>query len=69
MSEKGPIYGVELLGTLPLEGIALLESDPNRFQQFDASNGWGTYKDFVPWLYRYLDACKEFPEANVRALR
>lgn len=55
---------------LPLEkGIALMESDPKRFKAFNAKNGWGLYENFLPWLKEYLRACKEYPDAFVRASR
>lgn len=51
----------------PLEvGLALLKSDPARFEAFNAKNGWGTYKHFVPFVEKCLNACKDFPDANVR---
>ena len=64
--------GIERASQLiePLEkGIALLKSDPARFKKFDAPNGWGKYDDFVSWLEKYLSACREYPEAKVRASR
>lgn len=64
--------GAEKAGQLiePMEkGLALLKSDPERFRQFDADNGWGTYEQFVPWVERYLAACKEYPDARVRVSR
>lgn len=64
--------GVTCAGELikPLaEGISFLESDPKRFKAFDAENGWGTYDDFVPWIKRYLEACKEHPTAFVESDR
>jgi len=39
------------------------------YRQFDASNGWGKYKDFVPWLSKYLQACKDYPDANIHVSR
>jgi hypothetical protein len=52
----------------PLEaGLALLRSDPPRFEKHNAPNGWGLYKHFVPWVEAYLDACKANPDADVRA--
>jgi hypothetical protein len=48
------------------EGLTNLKSNPEHFKQFDASNGWGTYKDFVPFVEEVLDACKKHPKANVR---
>ena len=50
-------------------GIALLQSDPERFEQFNASNGWGLYEHFVPWLQRYLSACEDNPKAKVSVSR
>jgi len=47
-------------------GLALLKSDPDRFSKFDASNGWGLYIHFVPFVEKYLKACKEYPDADVR---
>ena len=50
-------------------GIALMKSDPARFKKHNASNGWGTYGDFVPWLEQYLEACEKHPKARVEAWR
>lgn len=50
-------------------GIALLESDPERFRQFDPSNGWGSYQAFIPWLEAYLEACQAHPDASVEVSR
>lgn len=54
----------------PLEkGIALLKSDPTRFEAFNSSNGWGMYKHFVPWVENYLQACRDNPDADVSVSR
>ena len=50
-------------------GIALMKAEPERFKKLSASNSWGTYEQFVPWLERYLAACEEYPEATVHASR
>lgn len=50
-------------------GLALLRSDPARFEQFNAPNGWGLYKHFVPFVAGYLAACEESPDAFVRVSR
>ncbi len=50
-------------------GLALMESDPLRFQRLDADNGWGTYRDFVPWIRRYLAACESYPDATIEVSR
>ncbi len=53
---------------LPLieSGLSFLKSDPYRFRRFDASNGWGTYKDALPWLEKLVAACREYPDAEYK---
>ena len=46
-------------------GLARLEADPQGFEQFNATNGWGTYDQFVPWVRQYLKACQEYPDADI----
>jgi hypothetical protein len=43
-----------------------MEARRNHYEQFNAKNGWGLYKHFMPWLRDYLDACRNNPEADVR---
>jgi hypothetical protein len=51
---------------VPLElGIKAMESDPGKFQAHNSTNGWGTYKDFLPWLKKLLAACYRLPDAEV----
>lgn len=50
-------------------GLAKLVADPKHYSKFDAPNGWGTYEHFVPWVARYLEACRAHPEAEVRVSR
>ncbi|MEO7345071.1 MAG: hypothetical protein ABIU85_09580 [Methylotenera sp.] len=50
-------------------GLALLKSDPLRFQNFDASNGWGKYENLVSVVEDYLAACVENPNATVEVSR
>lgn len=76
----GPGGVFELEDTLPVAhardlieplraGLALLKSDRARFEAFNASNGWGTYKHFVPFVEKYLAACEENPDAVVEVSR
>lgn len=46
-------------------GLMLMKDDPARFRKLDSENGWGTYDDFVPWIEKYLEACKANPNAHV----
>lgn len=50
-------------------GLELMRSDRARFEKFNAENGWGTYRDFVPWITEYLEACEQYPDATVRVSR
>ncbi len=54
----------------PLQkGLEMLKADPKHFEQFNASNGWGLYKHFVPFVEEYLDACINYPGAEIRVSR
>lgn len=56
--------------TEPLtEGLRLLKSDPDKFILFNPTNGWGSYINFVPWIERYLEACKNYPNAIIEVSR
>ena len=46
-------------------GIKCMENHPDVFKKFDDPNGWGTYEQFLPWLKKYLNACTQFPEAEI----
>lgn len=56
-----------------IEGLSLgltdLKNRPEHFKKFNSSNGWGMYKHFVPFVEKYLDACKENPEAVISISR
>lgn len=51
------------------DGLALLKSDPARFEAFNSPNGWGMYEHFVRFVEDYLNACIERPKAKVRVSR
>jgi hypothetical protein len=51
------------------KGLKNLKSRPEYFEQFNSSNGWGLYENFVPFVENYLKACKEFPNADIYVCR
>lgn len=54
----------------PLEaGLATLRADPEKFEKLNAPNGWGKYEHFVPFVEKYLEACKESPNAEISVSR
>jgi hypothetical protein len=64
--ENGITKATQLIEPLA-QAFMVMTEDPARFQQYNAANGWGLYEHFVPWLGKYLAACKEHPDADVRA--
>ena len=66
--EIGKTKAGELIEILE-KGLIKLKSRPEYFKQFNASNGWGMYEHFVPFVEEYLNACKEYPEAIIRISR
>lgn len=51
------------------EGLALLVRDPERFKVYDSPNGWGTYDTLVKFVRAYVQACEEYPDAEVSVSR
>ena len=47
------------------KGLNDLKARPEYFEKFNSSNGWGMYENFVPFVEKYLNACKEYPNAIV----
>lgn len=47
------------------EGLKKLKDNPDHYKQFNPSNKWGDYDGFVKWVEKYLQACKEHPEARI----
>lgn len=46
-------------------GLADMVRRPTHYEQFDAQNGWGLYRDFLPWVAKYLEAIRKYPEAVI----
>lgn len=57
--------------TVPLlkAGLERLKADPAQFETFNAPNGWGLYKHFVPFVEEVLAACEAHPRAIIRTSR
>ncbi len=50
-------------------GLKLLRDKPAEMEKHSPPNGWGRYIDFVPFVERYLRACEEYPDADIRVDR
>jgi len=66
--EHGIKYAEQMIATLQA-GLVLLESDPERFKKFNASNGWGLYPHLVEFARRVLKECEDHPRALVEVSR
>lgn len=66
--ELGFTKASQLIAPLTL-GLEVLRARPAWFRQFDSPNGWGLYKNFLPWVEKYLHACCNSPDADVHVCR
>lgn len=47
------------------EGYYFLTLCPDRFKKLNPENGWGNYEGLVKFVSRYLEACRNYPEAII----
>lgn len=66
--EKGWNHARDLIEPLR-DGLAELQSDPERFKAFNPENGWGDYDGLLDFAASYLAACLTWPDAEVRVSR
>lgn len=66
--EENPSKAHELIAVIE-KGLADLKAKPKHYEKFNSSNGWGMYEHFVPFVETYLEALKEFPDADVEVSR
>jgi len=51
------------------KGLADLKARRYYFEKFNSPNGWGMYEHFVPFVEKYLEACKQYPDATIEVSR
>ena len=66
--EKNITFAKDIIEILE-KGLNDLKERPKYFKQFDSPNGWGLYIHFVPFVEKYLKACKEHPDAKIEISR
>ena len=66
--EIGIATAKELIEPL-VEGLKKLKDNPAYYKQFNSPNGWGVYENFVPFVEKYLEACKEYPNSIIEVSR
>jgi hypothetical protein len=65
---KCVIKAIDIIPILE-KGLADLKARPEHFETFNSPNGWGMYEHFVPFVEKYLEACKEYPQSIVNVCR
>lgn len=50
-------------------GLTRLKNNPEFYKQFNPPNGWGSYENLVDLVERYLQACIEYPDAEIKISR
>jgi hypothetical protein len=66
--ENNPVRGYEIIPVIE-KGLEDMIARPAHYKTFDSPNGWGLYKNFVPFIEKYLEALKEYPESFVECSR
>jgi hypothetical protein len=66
--EENPVRGYEIIPVIE-KGLEDMIARPAHYKTFDSPNGWGLYKHFVPFIEKYLEALKEYPESFVECSR
>jgi hypothetical protein len=51
------------------QGLHNLKSDPERYKKLNPENGWGSYDGLVKFVEDYLNACYEYPDADIEVSR
>lgn len=51
------------------EGLTRLKVDPEEFKKHNPKNGWGDYSGLVEFVDKYLEACRQYPEATIQVSR
>lgn len=62
--ENGFKYAHQIVSKLT-KGLELLKSDQSHYESFNSPNGWGLYKNFVPFVENYLNACMMYPNSII----
>jgi hypothetical protein len=66
--EVGVTHARQLIEPLT-DGLKRLQDEPEKFTPLNPPNGWGNYDGLVAFVRKYLEACKQYPDATVRVSR
>ncbi len=51
------------------DGLEKLQADPEKYEAFNPSNGWGSYDQLLMTVGEYLSACRKYPDALIEVDR
>lgn len=66
--EENMVIASELVPVIE-KGLKDLKDRPEYFKEFNPENGWGSYDSLLRFTEKYLEACKEYPNAKVEVSR
>ena len=52
-----------------MAGVEFMKTHPAECRALDSPNGWGTYKDALPWLEEVTEAFRKHPKATIGVSR
>ena len=50
-------------------GLYKLKHDRSELIKLNPENGWGSYDGLVEFVMKYLNACREYPQATIKTCR
>ena len=66
--EHGLLYAKDIVDLLD-EAYNTLLASPDYFKKFNPENGWGNYDTLCVFVYKYRDACRGNPDAEIEVSR
>ena len=48
-----------------IDGLNDMIANPKEYEELNSPNGWGLYKNAVPWLSELIKGFKHNPEATI----
>lgn len=64
-----PILHARELGDYLDTAWNILLADPDHFKKFNPENGWGEYENLQTLVYKYRNACWDYPESTISVSR
>ena len=58
------VYAKDIVNIL-YKGYCELNCNPEKYEHFNAPNGWGTYEHFLPFVEEVHNACMKYPNAKI----